>query len=128
MRQLIAIILLFLYLFTSTEISELLKLPQLAQHYKEHQQEQEEITFAAFLHQHYLLGEVNDADKKQDMKLPYKSIDFTNSICFTVLPSIISIEYLKTTDFEVLKPANSFYVNCFSSNNFSSIWQPPKLV
>ena len=127
MRQIIAIALLSLYLFTSTDFNELLKLPQLAQHFKEHQQEQQ-LTFSEFVHQHYTKGDVNDADKDQDMKLPYKSIDWTHAISFTVIPAIISIEFIKTTDFEELKSPLNFYTARFSSDNFSSIWQPPKLV
>lgn len=127
MRQFIAIALLSLYLFTSTDFSELLKLPQLAQHFKEHQQEKG-ISFSEFLHQHYTKGDVNDSDRDQDMKLPYKTIDFTHAVTFTVIPTIISIEFIKTTDFEELKSPISFYAVLFSSDNFSSIWQPPQIV
>jgi len=127
MRQIIAIALLSLYLFTSTDFSELLKLPQLAQHFKEHQEEKE-ITFSEFVYQHYTKGDVNDADKEQDMKLPYKCIDFTHAINYTVLPAITSIEFIKASDFKALKPPCRFYAVPFSSDNFSSIWQPPKIV
>lgn len=128
MRQSIAFILLFLYLFTSTEFSELLKFPLLVEHYKEHQQECPEITFASFVCQHYAHGDVDDADKDQDMKLPYKTIDFTHTVSFTVLPTITSLEFNEFNAFELLKaPANCYNV-LFSSDNFSSIWQPPKIV
>lgn len=128
MRQSIALTLLFLYLFTSTEFSELLKIPTLVEHYKEHQQEHPEITFASYVCQHYAHGDVDDADKDQDRKLPYKSIDFTHSVSFTVVPTVTSIEFIKTIDFEELKSPISFYTFPFSSDNFSSIWQPPKIV
>lgn len=127
MRQIIAIALLSLYLFTSTDFNELLKFPLLVQHFKEHQQENK-LTFSEFVHQHYTKGDVNDSDRDQDMKLPYKSIDFTHAVCFTVIPAIISIEFIKTTEFEELKSPNSFYAVLFSSDNFSSIWQPPQIV
>jgi hypothetical protein len=128
MRQFTAIALLSLYLFTSTDFSELLKIPQLAQHFKEHQEEEEGITFSEFVFNHYTKGDVYDADRDQDMKLPYKSIDFTHAVSFTVIPTIISIDFLKTTDFEELKSPINFYTARFSSENFSSIWQPPKIV
>jgi len=127
MRRIIAIALLFLYLCTSTHFSELLKIPQLAKHYKEHQEEKE-LTFSEFVYDHYTKGDVNDADREQDMKLPYKSIDITNVVSFTVLPAIIAIEFIKTTAFGELKSPISFYAAPFSSDNFSSIWQPPKIV
>ncbi len=128
MRQIIALSLLFLYLFTSTEISELLKFPILVQHYKEHQQEHPEITFANFVNQHYTQGDVNDVDRDQDLKLPYKSIDFTHATSFTVLPTITSLEFNEVIAFELLKAPTNYYNIVFSSDNFSSIWQPPKIV
>ena len=127
MRQLTAVLLLSLYLFTSTDFQELLKFPVLLQHYKEHQQESA-LTLSDFLYQHYTQGDVNDADKDQDSKLPYKSIDCTHAVGFTVLPTIISIDFIKTVDFEVQKLPSSFYTALFSSANCSSIWQPPKIV
>ncbi|WP_051224100.1 hypothetical protein [Flavobacterium tegetincola] len=127
MRQIIAIALLSLYLLTSTDFSELLKLPQLAQHFKEHQEEQQ-LTFSEFVYEHYTKGDVFDADRDQDLKLPYKSLDFTHAVSFTVLPSITTIEFITTTDFAELKPPNRFYNACFSSDNFSTIWQPPQIV
>lgn len=128
MRQSIALTLLFFYLFTSAEFNELLKFPILVEHYKEHQQEQPEITFASYVCQHYAHGDVDDADKGQDKKLPYKSIDFTHSVCFTVVPTVTCIEFIKTIDFKELKSPSSFYTFPFSSATFSSIWQPPKIV
>lgn len=127
MRQLIAIVLLSLNLCTSTHFSELLKFPQLEKHYKQHQEEKE-LTFSEFVYDHYTKGDVHDADRDQDMKLPYKSIDFTHAVSFTVIPTIISIDLIKTADFQELKSPIRFYAAYFSSDNFSSIWQPPKIV
>lgn len=127
MRQLLAIALLSLYLFTSADFIELLKLPQLAQHYKEHQSE-ENLSFSEFLHEHYTKGDVNDADHQKDLKLPYKSIDYSHSITFTVLPTIIAFEFEKTVIYEELMLPSNFYTIPFYSDNISSIWQPPKLV
>ena len=128
MRQFIALALLSLYLFSSAEFSELLKFPLLAQHYTEHQQEQEGITFWEFVCQHYTHGDVDDDDKDKDMRLPYKSIDFAHAITFTVLPTIASFEIIKIVDFEELKSPINFYQFPFSSGNYSSIWQPPQIV
>ncbi|MGV9003671.1 hypothetical protein [Flavobacterium sp.] len=127
MRQLLAIALLSLYVFTSTECHELLKLPQLVNHFKEHQQDQEEITLWTFLCEHYAHGDVFDNDRDKDMKLPYKSMDCSHAISFTVIPPIISIPLPKTTDFQGLKTPISFYSSQFPSDNYSSIWQPPKI-
>ena len=128
MRQSIALSLLFLYLFNATAFSELLKLPLLVQHYKEHQQEHPGITFASFVCQHYAHGDVDDADKDQDRKLPYKNIDFTHATCFSVLPVITALEFDEIIEFALLKSPTNRYNVVFSSDNFSSIWQPPKIV
>ncbi|MDD3005047.1 hypothetical protein [Flavobacterium sp.] len=128
MRQLIAIGLLFLYVFTSTEINELLKFPLLVQHFKEHQQAKGSLTFSQFVHEHYANGDIDDTDRDQDLKLPYKSIDFSNSLFFTVLPNVISINLASTPDFYVLKSPVNFYRIVFLSHNFNNIWQPPKIV
>ena len=127
MRQFIAIALLSLYLFTSTEFHELLKLPQLVDHFSEHQEEQKGITLWEFLCDHYAHGDVFDDDRDKDMKLPYKSMDVNHAISFTVIPSIISIEIIKPDPFRNFEIPNSYYSNEFCSNNFSFIWQPPKI-
>lgn len=127
MRQILAFSLLSLYLFTSTEFHELLKLPQLVSHYKEHQEEQKRITLWAFLCDHYAHGDVYDADRDKDMKLPYKSMDCNPVVNFTVIPPIVSIETLKPVGISSLKTFSNYYSNQFCSDNFSSIWQPPKI-
>lgn len=128
MRQVTAIALLFLYVFTSTEISELLKFPQLVKHYKAHKEEQKDVTFSSFVHQHYTNGDVDDADREQDMKLPYKSIDFTSVLSFTILPSVLSIDCTSTIEFGYNRSPINNYTAVFYSNHFNSIWQPPKIV
>lgn len=127
MRQFLAIALLSLYLFTSTEVHELLKLPQLVDHFSDHKQEQKGITLWQFLCDHYAHGDKIDDDRDKDMKLPYKSIDCNHVVTFNVIPSIISIEIVKPDSFQKLEIPNSFYSNDFCSNNFSFIWQPPKI-
>ena len=127
MRQFIALSLLSLYLFTSVEFHELLKLPQLVSHFEEHQQEQKGITLWAFLCEHYAHGDVFDDDRDKDMKLPYKSLDCNHAISFTVIPPIVSIEPLKYIGLPTLKKPCGYYSNQFCSDNFSSIWQPPKI-
>lgn len=128
MRQLTAIVLLLLYAFTSTELTELLKFPQLVKHYKEHQHIQKGITFSAFVHEHYVHGEVEDFDKEHDMKLPYKNFDITNAFSFTVLPTIISIELVSVSEFGFDKSPANKYTAIFSSSHCTAIWQPPKTV
>jgi hypothetical protein len=127
MRSFIALSLLSLYLFTSVEFHEIMKLPQLVNHYKEHQEEQKGITLWDFLCEHYAHGDVFDDDRDKDMKLPYKSLDCNHAISFTVLPPIVSIETQKPINLTSIKTFSNYYSNQFCSDNFSSIWQPPKI-
>ena len=127
MRQFLAIALLSLYVFTSTECNELLKLPQLVSHFKEHQEEQKGITLWQFLCDHYAKGDIFDADRHKDMKLPYKSLDANHVLAYNIIPAIISIEIIKPVCSQTLKTPIDYYSNAFCSNNFSFIWQPPKI-
>jgi hypothetical protein len=62
--------LLFVYLLSSTEVHELLRLPLLVRHYAEHKEQVTEITFWEFLVMHY---ETDVAHDDQDMRLPFKT-------------------------------------------------------
>lgn len=128
MRQSTALLLLLLYLFTSTEISELLKIPLLVHHYKEHQLEHPKISFADYVCLHYTHGDVEDADQDKDRKLPYKNIDFTHAPSFTIIPAITAVAFSQNLVFELLKKSATCYNVIFTSDNFSAIWQPPKIV
>ena len=128
MRQSLAITLLILYLFSSTEIFELLKFPILIQHYQDHQKKHPKISFASYVCEHYTHGDVEDADKEEDRKLPYKNIDCFHFTSFTVLPTVTTVEFAENIVFKLFKAPPNGYNIVFSSDNFSSIWQPPKIV
>jgi hypothetical protein len=118
---------LFIYLFSATELSELLKVPQLIEHYTEHKSQNNKISFLDFICIHYYDAHDNDGDDESDMKLPFKSHDncsvsnsqvfFSNSFPnFRIKPTEILLE--KTKIFK-----EEFIYSSFQSN----IWQPPKL-
>lgn len=71
MRKPFAAFLLLTYALTSTELGQLLKLPILVDHYRQHRQEEKELAFSDFLIGHYQASEP-DLDYEQDMKLPFK--------------------------------------------------------
>src|SRR3954454_11848800 len=73
LRQVIAILLLSLQLFTSTELCQVFKAPILLQHYHEHKGGDKSLTFLSFLREHYLNSNESDPDYARDMQLPFKS-------------------------------------------------------
>ena len=72
------------------------------------------------------LGDVNDSDRDEDMKLPFKSIDNSSFSTITLIPNdnfeLVNFKFKKED-----KVKNNFYRNCLISSSHSSIWQPPKI-
>ena len=69
LKNLIAIFLLVTYLFSATELHQVLKLPVIFQHFAEHKKQNKQLTLLEFLDIHYMHGSPMDAD----CKLPYTS-------------------------------------------------------
>lgn len=78
MKGSIAIFLLSIYLFGTTEAYQALKLPLLIEHYVKHKHENPRLTMLGFLRLHYSDKAVFDADYRQDMRLPFKTQDNTS--------------------------------------------------
>jgi hypothetical protein len=126
MKRFLAASLLLLYLFSTTELHQFLKMPLLIEHFAEHQQKDTSITFWHFLNLHYFNGDPNDADHDRDMKLPFKTHDncsFTNLI--TILPDQKFNFETKPLKIQY-KKLNCHYTFSFSSKNVTAIWQPPQ--
>jgi hypothetical protein len=121
-----AILLLSIYLFSTTEIHQLLKVPVVFQHYREHQAEDNDISVLRFLSIHYLHGSPRDKDYERDMELPFKSSgDCTASIsiAFVSLEAPFSI----TKPIEIPEKKVFFVPDQFIPTTYlASIWQPPR--
>lgn len=72
MNRVVAQMFIILYFLTSTEAYQLLKIPVILQHFREHQQEDRSISFFKFLDIHYMHGSPMDDDYDRDMQLPFK--------------------------------------------------------
>ncbi|MDD2984398.1 MAG: hypothetical protein PHQ74_13515 [Crocinitomicaceae bacterium] len=125
MKNGITILFLSVYLFSSTELNQLLKLPILYEHYQEHHLEDNSLSMLDFISMHY---SNNDTDKtdQEDMKLPFKSPDgcFSASMfAFITQP----LEFTEKFIFFEKEPLNNYSYKEFSSSYLSSIWQPPRL-
>ena len=126
MKRIIALTFLSLYLISTTELHQLLKLPALVEHFSEHQQKDKTMTLWKFLCIHYANGNKKDADYEKDSKLPFKTADNCNSFNhITLLPEqkfCFNTIFLSTEKKEIQKYHPSFSI----SNYLKSIWQPPK--
>jgi len=126
LKKIVAISLLSVYLLSTTELYQLLKLPLLVHHYVEHKQENKDLSLWGFLSMHYAHGIVKDSDYDKDMKLPFKTHDgCTNSTISVFTAHHFSSGISKP----VINEAKSFpvYLEEFAASSFlSNIWQPPK--
>lgn len=121
-----AISLLFIYLISLTELSQLVKLPILVEHFIEHKEKNSNLSLWEFLNMHYAQSDDHDGDRDKDMKLPFKSHDGCINTTIVALPST-NIGTLSAKPICIEKKAYSIYTeNFLSSSHLSSIWQPPK--
>lgn len=126
MRKKIAILFLSIYLCSTTEAHELLKIPVVFQHFIEHQQEDPQISAIQFLQIHYLQGNVKDKDYDRDMQLPFKTAgEFFSSSASAFVPfsSAIQIQY---PSLPVIKVWSLHQPSLIFSAYQVNIWQPPK--
>lgn len=127
MRKRIAILFLSIYLCSTTEAHELLKIPVVFQHFIEHQQEDPQISPIQFLQIHYMQGDVKDKDYDRDMQLPFKTAGefFTSSATpFIPLNAHIDIQYRD----EPIQIIWSLHQPAFIFSAYQvNIWQPPKM-
>lgn len=126
MRKPVAILFAAIYLFGTTEASQLLKLPVLVQHYVEHKTLNKSITFARFLEMHYLGKDEPDNDYQRDMQLPFKTIDACCMIAVNSLPpQRVQITVVEIPEIPVHKTAtNDAFRHLYSPG---SVFQPPRL-
>ncbi|WP_146171093.1 hypothetical protein [Sphingobacterium faecium] len=126
MKNLSIILILSLYLFSTTELIQLLKMPILISHCLEHQKNNSKLTIGQFLFDHYNKHD-QDGDADTDQKLPFikhaNSLNITAIYCqvSTQLPQLMStIFFEKKAFFHDDQDRISTYIN--------HIWQPPKLL
>lgn len=121
-RSLRAILLLVLYISTATELPQFAKLPLLVVHAIEHAQ-REQLTIGAFIAEHYFQGDVYDADRAQDLQLPFK-VELPGA--FLLLAEPLPLEMITLND---LPPQHLQYSPSLPATPLSgippTIWHPP---
>jgi hypothetical protein len=116
-------------LCANTEIGQLLKLPNLVEHFTEHHdhdKDKQGISFLEFITIHYNdTQHHSNQEKDNHQSLPFKTINQS-------VNTVLAFENL--TEFSFRKP-NTISVNStvpfpqefYTSDVFASIWLPPKL-
>jgi ABC-type Zn2+ transport system substrate-binding protein/surface adhesin len=129
LRKTIAISFLLIFLCANTEIGQLLKLPNLAEHFFEHHDHEDEhnISFLDFVKSHYNDNHKHsDTDKHDEhQNLPFKTLNtnVNTVIAFENQPSIIFNKPISIAINNTVPYHKKFY----TSNVFACIWLPPKL-
>jgi hypothetical protein len=127
MKRIIVFVTLFSFLSVSTSFGEMVKVPFLFNHFNEHKNENNDITFINFLFQHYMEesdADLQDPDFSEDSKLPFKADE---TIHTHIAPFILN-SFKQNT---VLISENIFFVEVDYQPVFSfspQIWQPPRLI
>lgn len=116
----------FLLLFTlaQTELHQLLKLPVLVEHFREHLLRDPQKSFISYLVEHYRDDSDPDNDYQRDMQLPFKTADCITAISFIfVIPSSYTIERVFAT---TVKEYNLHPDYSAVWQNLDNIFQPPR--
>ena len=117
-------LIIFLYLTTSTQFSQLYKLPIFVSHFIEHAQSDDLIDEMVIFLVHHYGGHEVDEDWQTDQKLPFINIEIAN-IDHSYSPLVII--KIPQIDKKVLhEPISSFNEDQIYSYYLNSIWQPPK--
>lgn len=124
-KKITVLFLLFIYLFSATDLKELLKINALANHFEETKQLDNSVSFLSFLVMHYITDDGNSKDNDTDKKLPFISHDVYSITSFLSIPNqFVSLVY---TSFPTIR--NDFFVEDDSlifTNYHALVWHPPQ--
>ncbi|MBE9463262.1 hypothetical protein ACFP1I_28265 [Dyadobacter subterraneus] len=128
MKKLISISFLMIYLLSTSELVELVKLPVLLHHFQQHKKWDSSITFFEFLTAHYAESITDNADYDLDKKLPFKTnTDHTSGNIWIAPMAVIQSYIFKINpSFFLQKQVFTYKDGALLSFVLSNIWQPPK--
>ncbi|WP_146603245.1 hypothetical protein [Flavobacterium aquaticum] len=124
MNKLIAFFLISVFMCANTSIGQLLKIPNLIEHYIEHKNEltTASISFIDFLESHYSKNAENNPEEHQD--LPFKTFEITSTVFVLVNHTNFQIQPVKAV---IPSKQKFFYHQSFKSHLITTIWLPPKI-
>jgi hypothetical protein len=120
-----AYIFLAIYLLGATELSQLLKIPLLIEHYTEHKLDNGNLSLLSFMYMHYVGDDGDTTDEQKDQNLPFKSAHFQmqNTVVFSLfkyeLPKIFV--NMNCSVWPVMQS------NSLSSIALGSLFRPPRV-
>ncbi|MBV2196016.1 MAG: hypothetical protein KUL78_05895 [Flavobacterium sp.] len=125
MNKLIAFFLISVFMCANTSIGQLLKIPNLIEHYIEHKNEltTASISFIDFLESHYSKNAENNPEEHQD--LPFKTFEIASTVFVLVNHTNFQIQPVKAV---ISSKQKFFYHQSFKSHLITTIWLPPKIV
>ena len=125
MNKKAAYIFLAIYLLGATELSQLLKIPLLIEHYTEHKLDNGNLSILSFMYMHYVGDDGDTTDEQKDQNLPFKSAHFQmqNTVVFSLfkyeLPKIFV--NMNCSVWPVMQS------NSLSSIALGSLFRPPRV-
>lgn len=117
--------LLVLYLVSTTELYQLLKIPDLVEHYCEHKALNPEMSLTAFLKTHYN-HPVKDGDYGKDQKLPFIIHSAPLALFFTVEQGYRCEIKNNNSGPTISHKIPSCNVNFCYKGYINSVWEPPR--
>lgn len=127
LKKSIAISLIIIFVSAYTEIGQLLKIPQLVNHYWEHSHETDadhDMSFLVFIKGHYSKDQSNN-NHKGHQGLPFKTLNQITNMTLA-LQSQTTMTFINRIGIPV-KTQVPFSDEYYTSTVFASIWLPPKL-
>lgn len=123
MKKYFALILLSIFMCANTSIGQLLKIPNLIEHYIDHNNDScvNSISFIDYLILHYSKNAENNLEHQD---LPFKTFDTSGSSLFVFSHFNYQISPVKTL---VSYSKLFLYNESFQSNSIAAIWLPPKI-
>ncbi|MEC5156704.1 hypothetical protein [Chryseobacterium sp. MP_3.2] len=127
MKKWLSYLLLLTYFTSFSEVRQIVKMPSLIEHFISHKIGNSDMSLYAFFKMHYIDDQIVDSDYNQDMNLPFKTLDFSNSALTLNIPPekgiIMGKRNLVYVDF-----SNKFsYSEKFYTSVYQNIWEPPKI-
>jgi hypothetical protein len=119
MKRVFFLTFLSIYLIGSSEFNQLIKLPMIFIHYKNHLADNDKLSFVYFISSHYdSAGDGDIFDDDEESKMPFMKINnFSSKIFCFVSFSKVKIEL------PLIKASKSNYPN-FSSRHISDAYAP----
>jgi len=123
-KKVSAIFFLSVMLLTHTPFQQVLKLPVLIEHFREHQKEIRSISFIDYLQLHYFSGNPKDKDYDRDQQLPFRS----HAVVLVDSSVEIPDHHFKIDPLSLYKEQSYplFDITSLPSRHGFDIWQPPK--